>query len=66
MVARLRVRDAEVDGHLVQGHVDGTAAVLEVRPGDEWRVIRFSLPDGLVDGSRVSKSSARMAARPAT
>lgn len=34
-------------GHIVQGHVDGTAAVLEVRPGDEWRVIRFSLPDGL-------------------
>lgn len=33
-------------GHIVQGHVDGTATVSEVRPGDEWRVIRFSLsPD---------------------
>ncbi|GGI47610.1 riboflavin synthase [Agromyces flavus] len=34
-------------GHIVQGHVDGTAEVLEVRPGDEWRVIRFALPDAL-------------------
>ncbi|MBM7504090.1 riboflavin synthase [Agromyces aurantiacus] len=34
-------------GHIVQGHVDGTATVLEVRPGEEWRVIRFSLPAGL-------------------
>ena len=34
-------------GHIVQGHVDGTAAVLDVRPGEEWRVIRFSLPDAL-------------------
>ncbi|CAB4571468.1 unannotated protein [freshwater metagenome] len=30
-------------GHIVQGHVDGTASVIEVRPGEEWRVIRFSL-----------------------
>ncbi|GAA1515146.1 riboflavin synthase [Agromyces terreus] len=30
-------------GHIVQGHIDGTARVLEVRPGDTWRVIRFSL-----------------------
>jgi len=30
-------------GHIVQGHIDGTARVLEVRPGDAWRVIRFSL-----------------------
>jgi riboflavin synthase len=34
-------------GHIVQGHVDGTAEVLEVRPGDEWRVIRFTLPGAL-------------------
>jgi riboflavin synthase len=34
-------------GHIVQGHVDGTGEVLEVRPGDEWRVIRFSLPEAL-------------------
>jgi riboflavin synthase len=34
-------------GHIVQGHVDGTAAVLAVHPGEEWRVIRFSLPEAL-------------------
>ena len=32
-------------GHIVQGHVDGTAEVLSVTPGDKWSVIRFSLPD---------------------
>ncbi len=30
-------------GHIVQGHVDGTATVLAVAPGDAWRVLRFSL-----------------------
>ncbi|WP_350347379.1 riboflavin synthase [Agromyces sp. G08B096] len=30
-------------GHIVQGHIDGTARVLEIRPGEAWRVIRFSL-----------------------
>jgi riboflavin synthase len=30
-------------GHIVQGHIDGTSRVLEIRPGDAWRVIRFSL-----------------------
>jgi len=34
-------------GHIVQGHVDGTATVVDVRPGDEWRVIRFSLSPAL-------------------
>jgi len=34
-------------GHIVQGHVDGTGAVLEVRPGAQWRVIRVSLPADL-------------------
>ena len=31
-------------GHIVQGHIDGTGEVLEVRPGDRWRVIRVGLP----------------------
>ncbi len=30
-------------GHIVQGHVDGTSEVLEVRPGEAWRVVRFGL-----------------------
>lgn len=34
-------------GHIVQGHIDGTARLLGVTPGDAWRVLRFSLPDDL-------------------
>ena len=34
-------------GHIVQGHVDGTGEVIEVRPGAQWRVLRVSLPDDL-------------------
>jgi riboflavin synthase len=30
-------------GHIVQGHVDATASVLAVTPGDKWSVIRLSL-----------------------
>jgi len=35
---------ARLGGHIVQGHVDGIGSVLEVRPGDQWSVLRFSLP----------------------
>ncbi|GLK15539.1 riboflavin synthase [Herbiconiux flava] len=41
-----RVGD-RLGGHIVQGHVDGTAEVLSVTPGEAWSVLRFSLPDGL-------------------
>ncbi|WP_167143885.1 riboflavin synthase [Canibacter zhoujuaniae] len=34
---------ARLGGHIVQGHIDGIAEVLKVRPGDKWRVLRFSL-----------------------
>ena len=37
-----RVGD-RLGGHIVQGHIDGTAEVLEIRPGEAWRVVRFSL-----------------------
>nr|WP_217498596.1 riboflavin synthase [Leifsonia sp. C5G2] len=30
-------------GHIVQGHIDGTATVLSVADGSAWRVLRFSL-----------------------
>jgi riboflavin synthase len=30
-------------GHIVQGHIDGTAIVLAVTPGIAWRVVRFTL-----------------------
>ncbi len=37
---------AQLGGHIVQGHVDGTATVLEIRQAGDWRVIRFALkPD---------------------
>ncbi len=31
-------------GHIVQGHVDATSTVLEVRPGADWQVVRIALP----------------------
>ncbi|UNO38951.1 riboflavin synthase [Streptomyces sp. MST-110588] len=31
-------------GHLVQGHVDGTGTVLERVPGENWEVVKVSLP----------------------
>lgn len=34
-------------GHIVQGHVDGTAELLSRTPGDRWEVVRFSLPDAV-------------------
>ena len=30
-------------GHIVQGHIDGTATVLSVSPGEAWSVLRFRL-----------------------
>lgn len=35
-------------GHIVQGHVDGTAELLSVDAQDEWSTYRFSLADDLV------------------
>lgn len=34
-------------GHIVQGHVDGTAQLLRRTPGDRWEVVRLSLPDAV-------------------
>ncbi len=38
---------ARLGGHIVQGHVDGVGSVTEVRPGEQWSVLRISLPDDL-------------------
>ena len=39
--------DDRLDGHFVQGHVDGTAETVAVEAvGDDWR-FRFSMPDDL-------------------
>jgi riboflavin synthase len=39
--------DARIGGHLVQGHVDGTAQVAEIRPSENWTLVRFTLPTNL-------------------
>jgi riboflavin synthase len=36
-----------LDGHIVQGHVDGTGVIAESRPADRWHVLRVSIPAGL-------------------
>ena len=46
-VERALAAHTRLGGHIVQGHVDGTGEVLEVRPGEQWRVIRVSLPADL-------------------
>ncbi len=33
----------QLGGHIIQGHVDGTARVLSTSQNGDWRVIRFSL-----------------------
>jgi len=39
--------DGRFGGHVVQGHVDGTAQVVSREPGDRWEVVTFTLPDEL-------------------
>ena len=31
-----------LDGHIVQGHVDGTGVIIESRPADRWHVLRIA------------------------
>ena len=44
---RAMAASSRFGGHVVQGHVDGTAQVLDRQPGDRWEVVRFSLPPEL-------------------
>ena len=39
----VRLQD-RLGGHLVQGHVDGTATIISIVPDDHWTVMRCSLP----------------------
>lgn len=39
--------DGRLDGHIVQGHVDGTGVLLARTPGTEWELFRFGLPADL-------------------
>ena len=36
--------NSRLGGHIVQGHVDGTGAVISRSPSEHWEVVRFSLP----------------------
>jgi len=44
---RAMAAGARFGGHIVQGHVDGTAQILARLPGDRWEVVQFTLPPGL-------------------
>lgn len=39
--------DTRLGGHIVQGHVDGTAALLSATDHGDWRVLRFALDPAL-------------------
>ena len=39
--------DSRIGGHIVQGHVDGTAAVVAVTPAEQWTVVEFAIDPGL-------------------
>jgi riboflavin synthase len=44
---RAATLSTRLGGHLVQGHVDGTATVLARTPDAHWEVVRISLPADL-------------------
>jgi riboflavin synthase len=39
--------DGRLDGHVVQGHVDGTGTLISRTPGQAWDLLRFALPPEL-------------------
>lgn len=44
-------------GHVVQGHVDGTAEVSVITPGEVWHTVRFGLEDAALAPLLVDKGS---------
>lgn len=46
-IERAMAAHGRLGGHIVQGHIDGSGAVIEVRPGAQWSVLRISLPPHL-------------------
>ena len=44
---RATAAHGRLGGHIVQGHIDGTGELREVRPGAQWRVLRIGLPANL-------------------
>lgn len=41
---RATAAHGRLGGHVVQGHIDGTGIVREVRPGAQWSVVRIGIP----------------------
>lgn len=39
--------EKRLGGHIVQGHVDGTAEILSRSPSEHWEVVEVGLPDGM-------------------
>jgi riboflavin synthase len=39
--------DSRLGGHLVQGHVDGTATIVSRSPAEHWDVVRIAVPPAL-------------------
>lgn len=39
--------DSRIGGHLVQGHVDGTALVRSIEPVEHWTTVTFEMDGGL-------------------
>jgi riboflavin synthase len=39
--------DGRLGGHLVQGHVDGTATIVSRSPAEHWDVVRIAVPASL-------------------
>jgi riboflavin synthase len=67
--------DGRLGGHIMQGHVDGTATVVSRQPGSDWEVVRISVPPELaryvvykgsvaVDGISLTVSGLSDAAEP--
>jgi riboflavin synthase len=48
--------DTRIGGHLVMGHVDAATQVVAVRPGQEYRTLRITLP-GALAGEVAEKGS---------
>jgi riboflavin synthase len=44
---RAALANSRLGGHIVQGHVDGSATLLSREEGSAWRVLRFTLPNDL-------------------
>lgn len=43
-IERATAAHGRLGGHVVQGHIDATGTVVEVRPGDRWQVVRIAMP----------------------